>query len=82
MMTQIPTKSAKIMSQLLNSARSNGVLSGMAEDRMFVKSIICGKAIKFRKYDIKAKGRSGVLKVPKCSLKVVLEEKPLGDWYK
>ena len=49
---------------------------------MFVKSIICGKGFMFKKLDIKGRSRMGIILVPKCSIKIVLEEKPMEDWYK
>jgi hypothetical protein len=54
----------------------------MCEDRMFVKSILCGKGIMFKKMNIMGRSRMGIIKVPKCSVKIVLEEKPLEDFYK
>lgn len=48
---------------------------------MFVKSVICGKGILFKKLDIKGRGRMGMIKVPKCSVKIVLEEKTPAQFY-
>jgi hypothetical protein len=49
---------------------------------MFVKSVICGKGFLMKKIDIKGRNRMGMIMVPKCSIKLVLEEKPLKDYYK
>ena len=49
---------------------------------MWVKSIVCGKGILQKKIDIKGRGRMGIIKVPKCSIKLVLEEKHPQDYYK
>jgi ribosomal protein L22 len=49
---------------------------------MFVKNVICGKGILMKKIDIKGRSRVGVKKVPKCSLKIVLEERTPREFYK
>lgn len=49
---------------------------------MFVKSIICGKAILFKKIDIKGRGKMGLIYVPKCTIKLVLEERHPQEYYK
>jgi hypothetical protein len=54
----------------------------MSEERLFVKSIICGKGLMYKKLDIKGRGRMGIIRVPKSSIKIVLEEKPIEQWYK
>lgn len=70
------------MQGLLNSARKNGVNKGLNEERLYVKSIICGKGTLFKKLDIKGRGRMGIIRVPKCTVKLVLEEKNPLDYYK
>ena len=55
---------------------------GLAEDRLFVKSVICGKGILMKKIDIKGRGRMGIIHVPKCSIKLVLEEKHPVEFFK
>jgi len=49
---------------------------------MFIKSIVCGKGMKFKKIDIKGRGKMGIIKVPKCSIKLTLEEKHPIEYYK
>ena len=49
---------------------------------MFIKEVICGKGLLFKKMDIKGRSRMGIIRVPKCSIKVVIEEKPLVEYYK
>ena len=78
----VPRKSAEIMNTILNSARKNGVQEGLIEQRLFVKSVICGKGFLFKKLEIKGRSRMGIRKVPKCSVKLVLEEKSVEDFYK
>ena len=55
---------------------------GMAPERLFVKTITVGKGLSHKKIDIKARGKHGVIKVPKSNLRLVLEEKGLEDFYK
>ena len=47
-----------------------------------MKSIVCGKGILLKKMEIKGRGRMGIRKVPKCSVKLVLEEKPIEEFYR
>lgn len=54
----------------------------MREDHMFIKEIICGKGLLFKKMAIMGRSRMGIIRVPKSSIKVILEEKPLVDYYK
>ncbi len=49
---------------------------------MFVKNITVGSSILFRKPDIKGRGRTGVIKVPVCSMRITLEEKSPAEFYK
>merc|ERR1712086_1122164 len=67
---------------MLNSARRNAKAQGMMEEKLFVKSIICGKGILFKKIDIKGRSKMGMIKKPKCSIKLILEEKPMEEFYK
>jgi hypothetical protein len=54
----------------------------MSEEKMFVKSIVCGKGLFFTKLDIKGRGKMGIIRVPKSSIKIVIEEKHPMDYYK
>ena len=78
----IDKKASEILQKCINQARANGVAQGMSEDRMFIKTIICGKGLLYKKLDIKGRGKMGIIRVPKSSIQVVLEEKPLVDFYK
>jgi len=49
---------------------------------MYVKIIVCGKGIMGKMIDIKGRGKMGIRKIPKCSVKMIIEEKPLDEWYK
>ena len=78
----VPTKAAKKLAVMVNAARKNGVQEGLEEKRLFVKSVICGKAYLHKKMEFKGRGRTGKIRVPKCSVKLVLEEKPLEEFYR
>jgi len=75
MLNNIHKKAANLLQVLINNARANGVAQGLNEDRMFIKSIVCGKAIGQKKIEIKGRGKMGVIMAPKVSIKVTLEEK-------
>jgi len=78
----IDKKAADIFLKLLNSARKNGVDQGLQQDKMFVKEVICGKGLMMKQLDIKARGRMGIIRVPKSSVRIVLEEKHPKELYK
>jgi len=78
----VDKKGGPVVLSVLEAARKNGENQGFSEDRMFVKTSIVGKAIAFRKMDIKARGRTGVIKVPRSSITITLEEKSPQDFYK
>ena len=67
---------------MVKNARLNGVNKGLSEERMFVREIICGKAIGRKRLEIKGRSRMGIRKTPKCSIKMVIEEKSLKEYYK
>ena len=82
MLNNIDTKASGILVRLLNSARKNGIQQGMSEEKMFVKTVLCGKGLMFKKLDIKGRSRMGIIRVPKCSVKLVIEEMHPVDYYK
>jgi len=61
----IPQKAADEWFKVMNSARHNGAAQGFKQENMFVKSTICGKGLKFKKLDIKGRGKMGMIRVPK-----------------
>ena len=75
-------KASDRLLRVLNNARKNGVQQGLREEQMFIKTLTCGKALWFKKLDIKGRGRQGIIRVPKSSIKLVLEEKNPIDYYK
>lgn len=75
-------KGAPVVLSVLNAAIKNGERKGFAEDRMFVKTSIVGKRLSHKKLDIKGRGRMGVIRVPKSSITITLEERSPQDFYK
>jgi len=49
---------------------------------MFVKTVLCGKGVLLKKVEIKGRSRMGMITKPKCSVEIVLEEKPIDEFYK
>lgn len=66
----------------MNSARLNGSSQGYAQERLYIKSMVCGKGVLFKKIDIKGRGKMGMITVPKSTIKIVLEERHPIDYYK
>lgn len=66
----------------LRAAIKNGERKGFTEERMWVKFCTVGRSISHKKVDIKARGKMGMIKVPKSSVRITLEEKSPQDFYK
>ena len=49
---------------------------------MYVKTITVGGSILFRKPDIKGRGRTGLIKKLRSSMRITLEEKSAAEFYK
>jgi ribosomal protein L22 len=78
----VSKKGGEIMRDLLEQARSNGVMKGYAEERMFVREVIIGKALGQKKIDIRARGKFGTIHASKTSVTVIMEEVSDVDFYK
>lgn len=78
----VDKKGGPLVDSVLQAAKKNGERQGLQTDRLFVKQSIVGRAISHKKIDIKGRGRHGVIRVPKCSLRIVLEERSEADFYK
>ena len=59
----------------LRAAIKNGERKGYNQERMFVKFVTVGRAISHKKIDIKGRGKMGMIKVPKSTVRITLEEK-------
>jgi hypothetical protein len=49
---------------------------------MFVKTITVGRSYGQKKIDIKGRGKMGMIRAPKCSIRVVVEEISAADMFK
>jgi len=81
-LNNLDNKASTIFRKLLNNGRLSGIQLGMEESRMYIKTIVCGKGFLGKKIDIKGRGRMGIIKIPKTSIKMVIEEIPIEEWYK
>ena len=81
-LAQVDKKGGPIAIKVLESARRNGLKQGYDEQRMFVKTAIVGKALSHKKIDIRGRGKTGTIKVPKSSMTITLEERTPLDFYK
>ena len=48
---------------------------------MWVKTVTVGSGVVFKAPDIKGRGRCGVIRKPKCNMRIVLEEKTPAEFY-
>lgn len=78
----VQKKGGQIVKSVLEAARVNGTKKGLAEERMFVKEIVLGKALGPRKLDIKARGKMGIIRSNISSISITLEEKSMPDFFK
>jgi ribosomal protein L22 len=81
-LSDVDKKGGPVVASVLQAAKKNGENKGFAEERMFVKTSIVGKAISHKKIDIKGRGKMGMIKVPKSSITITLEERSPQDYYK
>ncbi|CDW87373.1 UNKNOWN [Stylonychia lemnae] len=75
-------KGAQIVLSVLEAARANALKKGLAEERLYVKECIVGKALGMKKLDIRGRGKMGMIHLPKSSIRITLEERPLEEFYK
>jgi ribosomal protein L22 len=57
----VTKKGGPMIKSVLEAARVNGIKKGYAEERMYVKEVVLGKALGIKKVDIKARGKMGVI---------------------
>jgi ribosomal protein L22 len=74
-LAQVNKKGGPLVKSVLEAARKNGENKGYSDDRMFVKTAIVNKAIDHKKIDIKGRGKTGMIKVPRSALLITLEER-------
>ena len=76
------SKSAKIILSVVRAARQNAMKKGLVDDRLFIKTALVGKGRGHHKIDIKARGKHGVITVPKSSVSITLEQMSDKEMYK
>ena len=54
---------------------------GRNPEQMWVKTVTVGSGVVFKAPDIKGRGRCGVIRKPKCNMRIVLEEKTPAEFY-
>ncbi len=82
LINNVAKKGGKLINSVLQAARVNGIKKGYAEERMFVKTVVLGKALGQKKMDIRARGKFGMIHAPISSITITLEEKSQADFYK
>lgn len=64
---------------LLKKLKETGTEKGLNPDFFYVSEAYVGKSYRGKKIDIKARGKNGVIRPPKTSVTIILEEKPLEN---
>ena len=82
LLATLDKKGAKFMEQLIEELEEQGVRRGRNPEQMFIRTITVGGSIMLKKPDIKGRGRTGVIRKPLCSMRMVLEEKNPAEFYK
>lgn len=75
-------KGAIYLRKCLESARRNAIRKGLNDAQLYVKECYVGKGIRSKMIDIKARGKMGLIRRPKCHLNIIVEERPYTDLFK
>lgn len=78
----IDKKGGEFVRELLQELENAGVRRGRAPEQMWVRTITCGSGVVYKAPDIKGRGRCGTIRKPKCSMRIVLEERTAEDYFK
>lgn len=73
------TKGARYAHSLLFQMKNNAVNKGLNPDLFYVSEAWVGKGTRSKKIDIRARGKFGLIRRPKSSLTIILEEKPVKN---
>jgi hypothetical protein len=79
---KVDKKGGPVVKKCLEAARANGSKMGYAEDRMFVSKVTIGKSMGPKMLDIKGRGKMGIIRAPKCSITIWMEEMGPADFFK
>lgn len=78
----VDKKGARFVRSLLDELEESGISRGRTPELMYVRTITVGGSILQKLPDIKGRGRCGVIRIPSCSMRMVLEEKHPAEFYK
>ena len=78
----IDKKGGVFIRELLEELEYTGVRRGRNPEQMWVRTITCGSSVLYKAPDIKGRGRCGVIRKPKCSMRIVIEEKTTEEYFK
>ena len=78
----VDKKGAKFVLELLNQLEEKGVKQERNPEQMYVRTVTVGSGYVYTAPDIKGRGRCGMIRKPKCSMRIVLEERSATDLYK
>lgn len=81
-LASVDKKGGRFITKLLEEIEEVGVKRGRNPEQMWVKTITVGGSILYKAPDIKGRGKTGLIRKPKCSMRIVLEEKTAADFYK
>ena len=77
----VDKKGAKFVTELLQQLEDAGIRRGRNPEQMWVRTVTVGSGVVFKVPDIKGRGRCGIIRKPKCSMRIVLEEKTPEQFY-
>jgi len=76
-------KGGPLVKSVLEAARVNASKQAHSlPDRLWVKTITVGRAQGPKTLDIKGRGKQGIIRAPKSSMRLIVEEKSAQDMYK
>mmetsp|Transcript_28324 Transcript_28324/g.37816 ORF Transcript_28324/g.37816 Transcript_28324/m.37816 type:complete len:240 (+) Transcript_28324:111-830(+) len=82
MLGSVDKKGAKFVRELVDEIEKQGVKRGRNPEQMFVRTATVGGSIMYKTADIKGRGRTGMIRKPLSSIRIVMEEKTPKDFYK
>ena len=75
-------KGADYILEVLQELEDQGVRRGINPEQMWVRTITVGSSILYKIPDIKGRGRTGVIRKPLCSMRIVMMEKSSAEFFK
>lgn len=75
-------KGAKFIGELIDEIEARGIKRGRNPEQMYVRTITVGGNYLLKKPDIKGRGRTGLIRKPVCSMRIVFEEKSQAEFFK